>query len=199
MELRAIAVCAVIALVSCTAASQISGSQARSSDIRGGSFPAEWSVNTSSVTPWVPGGSGCQVAYLPGIDQRDRIIPLTNGTACHGVCGKQIRLPVRALYHVPTRQNFAFVEIPPGRRMSFPKGSLDGNYGIDIFWDPASGFPTPSALGQENYLQGELRTVPGDQWSQQLIIRWSYVRVPAAEYDAPAYCRANGNCLCVAP
>lgn len=139
---------------------------------------------------WDPGVPGqCNVVYSASIAGA---IPYYIEGGGNPVVGD-----MNYLFYFPV-ENVVLSFIDPRLSRVYPKGVLDGKFGISLSFQYTGGFPPGFAqLGTQDKVGGSVTHVPGDKWSRVVTSKWPFIKRSPALFDYPKHCRFNKDCFCL--
>lgn len=101
------------------------------------------------------------------------------------------------LFYFPV-ENTVLSFIDPRLTRVYPKGVLDGRYGISLIFQYTGGFPPGfQQLGTQDKVGGSVAYVPGDKFSRVVTSRWPFIKRSPVLFDYPKHCRFNKDCFCL--
>ncbi len=102
------------------------------------------------------------------------------------------------LFYFPV-ENVVLGFIDPRLTRVYPKGVLDGRYGISVNFQYSGGFPPGfQQLGGLDQLGGTpTYPIPGDRFSRVVVSKWPFIRRSPTLFDYPKHCRFNKDCFCL--
>jgi len=139
---------------------------------------------------WDPGTPGqCNVVYSASIAGA---IPYRIQGGGNAVVGD-----MNYLFYFPV-ENTVLGFIDPRLTRVYPKGVLDGRYGISVNFQYRGGFPPGFAeIGQDMLAGTVTYPIPGDRYSRVVVSKWPLIKRSPVLFDYPKHCRFNKDCFCL--
>jgi hypothetical protein len=140
---------------------------------------------------WNPGTPGqCDVVYSASMSSP---IPYRIQGGGNPVIGD-----MNYLFYFPV-ENTVLSFIDPRLARIYPKGVLDGKFGIAVNFEYGGGFPHGFVgLGPQDVLGGKVTyPIPGDKFSRVVVSEWPFIKRSQVLFDYPKHCRFNKDCFCI--